>query len=258
MTSKTTRRLAYVAAAALVAGCVNLLSETEVEIEAERSFQQMRTQIPVSRDASTKAYVTCVARSIIDELGEPYGSRIWEVELFDHEAANAFAMPGQKIGVFTGILKVANTPDMLAAVLGHEVAHVTEKHAIDRANRAMQTQMGVAIAAGAVGGSYATQQTTAALLGIGAQLGLALPFGRSQESEADTVGLDFMAAAGFDPRASIELWKNMQKDEKDAPPEFLSTHPSSKTRISDLVAQLPAALVKYNTAREAGKRPRCR
>ena len=91
----------------------------------------------------------------------------------------------------------------------------------------------------------------------GAQLGILLPYGRGQESEADTVGLDYMADAGFDPRASVQLWKNMAEENKGAPPEFLSTHPSSDSRISDLVHQLPASLIRYNAAKEAGKNPEC-
>jgi predicted Zn-dependent protease len=99
---------------------------------------------------------------------------------------------------------------------------------------------------------------TGDLIAMGAQLGLSLPYGRSQESEADTEGLLFMADAGFDPRASIKLWKNMARENKGAPPEWFSTHPSSDTRIDDLVEQLPEALARYNAAKAAGKNPDCR
>ena len=189
---------------------------------------------------------------IIRELEEPYASLDWDIEIFDNEAVNAFAMPGGKIGVFTGILSVADNQDQLAAVIGHEVAHVTLHHSVERANRVMTTQIGAAAAGAAMGGGYAGDAVQMA-----AELGLTLPYGRAQESEADTVGLVYMSAAGFDPRQSVQLWKNMAASNKGAPPEFMSTHPSSDTRIGELVKEFPTALPRYNEASAAGKKPRC-
>jgi len=231
-----------------VSGCV---SETELEIQSEKEFEKMRSSILISNDAGTRSYINCVADAIIAELDEPYASKDWEVEIFESEQINAFAMPGGKIGVFTGILEVAENPNQLAAVLGHEVAHVTEQHSLEQAQREMGTQVGVIGITTVLGGG-------GDLIGAAAMIGLSLPYGRKAESEADTVGLRNMAAAGFDPRASTQLWKNMGAKAGLGPAEFLSTHPSNETRIADLVRQWPAALVLYNEARDAGKKPNCR
>lgn len=237
-----------------LAGCaLPLVSEAELEAQSAQEFQKMRTSNPISRDAGQRSYIACVARAITAELEEPYRSKDWDLEVFDEDTINAFAMPGGKIGVFTGILKVADNQDQLAAVLGHEVAHVTQHHSLERVNRELTTQVGVVGATAAIGGGQGTYD----LIAMGAQIGLSLPYGRGQESEADTVGLLYMADAGFDPRESVKLWKNMARENKSQPPEWFSTHPSSDTRIDDLIRQLPEALQHYNAAQAAGKRPDC-
>lgn len=236
-----------------VVGCsVPFVSEREIEIESESEFQKMRNSMKISNDVNVRSYVYCVADAIIAELEEPYASMEWDIEIFDDEAVNAFAMTGGKIGVFTGILKVAENPDQLGAVVGHEVAHVTQQHSLERVNQAMTTQVGAQAAGALLGGGYAGDAVQMA-----AQVALTLPYGRGQESEADTVGLVYSANAGFDPRESVKLWKNMDEANKGAPPEFLSTHPSSDTRIQDLIEELPTALVDYNNAKSNGKVPNC-
>lgn len=237
------------------AGCaLPLASETELEIESAKQFEQMRANTLVSNDTSLRSYIYCVASAIIAQLEEPYASKNWEIEVFEQDdTVNAFAMPGGKIGVFTGIMKVAVNQNQLGAVLGHEVAHVTLQHSLERVNREMTTQIGVIGATAAMGGGQGTYD----LIAMGAQVGLSLPYGRGQESEADVIGLQYMADAGFDPRASVELWKNMAKENKSAPPEWFSTHPSSENRIDDLIADLPEALSRYNAARADGRTPQC-
>ena len=241
-------------ACAALGGCaLPLVTESEIEAESEGQFQQMRNSMPQSTDANVNRYVNCVARAIVAELDDPYAGKDWEVVVFENEAINAFAMPGGKIGVFTGIFRVARNQDQLAAVIGHEVAHVTEQHSLERVNREM-TQQGVVIGASSVlGGGQATYD----LISMGAQIGLSLPYGRGQESDADVVGLRYMAAAGFDPRQSVKLWKNMDAENDVAPPEWWSTHPSSDTRIDDLIAELTGVLPLYNEARAGGKVPDC-
>jgi predicted Zn-dependent protease len=235
-------------------GCaLPLGSESEMNTQGDREFQKIRNETPVSTDARQRAYINCVANAILRELPPPYSDQDWEIEVFDSEEINAFALPGGNIGVFTGILSVAENQDQLAAVIGHEVAHVTEQHALERYNREATTQIGVVGAAVITG----TGQAGADLFGMAAQLGLSLPFSREDETEADTVGLRFMAAAGFDPRQSVSLWQNMKKKNKLGPPQFLSTHPSSDTRIDELVAQFSGALKIYNEAQSAGKKPDC-
>lgn len=240
--------------ALLLGACsVPLISETELETESAKQYQEMRAQIPVSTDVRTRAYINCVSAAIVQQLEKPYVDDDWEVEIFDSEDINAFAMPGGRIGVYTGLLAVARNEDQLAAVIGHEVAHVTQQHSLKRANREATTQVGVIAGTAVLGGGYGVGD----LLSMGAQLGLSLPFSRANETEADTVGLNYMAAAGFNPAESIQLWKNMAKADKLGPPEFLSTHPSGDHRIQDLVGQLPEALEIYNAAQASGRKPGC-
>ena len=241
------KKLALVVLALAAAGCV---SESTMRVEANTQFQQMRRQLPVSTDPAVRAYVFCVAQSVLRVVEEPYASRAWEIEVFDMPDANAFAMPGGKIGVYAGLLDVAQDQHQLAAVIGHEIAHVTREHQVAQANRGMATQGAAAI----IGASVGMQQTAQDL----AQIGLTLPFSRSHETEADEVGLLYMADAGFDPRASITLWKNMEEKSGGArPPQFLSTHPAPEDRMGKLIAGMSGALDRYNAALALGIRPVC-
>ena len=230
-----------------------LVSEDDIERQADRAFRQMKASIPQSRDADARAYVQCVAQAIVAQLEGPYSDLDWEIVLFEHKAANAFAMPGGKIGVFTGIFRVAPDQDSLATVIGHEVAHVTSQHSLKRARKQVRNNLLVAVAAGAIGGG----QRTSNVLSMGAEVGLNLPYDRKQESEADAEGLELMARAGFDPRASITLWKNMSRQQSGQPPEFLSTHPSSDDRIDRMIGQLAPSLMAYNEAHSLAQVPRC-
>ena len=218
------------------------------------AFLQTQQKTPVSKDGRKNAYVACVATAITREMQG--GSAAWEVVVFEDKAANAFALPGGKIGVYTGLLQVAKTQDQLAAVIGHEVAHVTARHANERVSTAFAAQAGLNIVDAIYGGTSAGRNAMA-LLGLGTQVGILMPFGRAQESEADLIGLDNMARAGFDPRESITLWQNMAKAGGGAPPEFLSTHPSHGTRVEDLNKRMPDAMRLYDAARVAGRKPRC-
>jgi predicted Zn-dependent protease len=239
----------------LAGGCsLPIASESELESESARQFQEMRAKIPASTDVRTRAYVNCVTAAIVQQLERPYSDKNWEVEIFESEDINAFAMPGGRIGVYTGLLAVAGNQDQLGAVIGHEVAHVTQQHSLKRVNREMTTRAGVIVGTAVLGAGAGVGD----LVSMGAQLGLSLPFSRANETEADTVGLKYMAAAGFDPAQSIQLWKNMGKKNKLGPPEFLSTHPSGDNRIQDLVKQRPEALKLYNAAQSSGRRPNCR
>ena len=235
-------------------GCtVPIVSEREIEIESEKNWDQMRGQYPPTPEVDQQQYVVCVARAIIAETEEPYRSLDWEIVVFDDdEQIQAFAMAGGKVGVFTGLMKVTDNQHQLATVLGHEVAHVTQQHMYERINREVATQIGAQIGSAVVGGGAVGD-----LVKVGAQLGISLPYGRGEESESDRVGLVYMANAGFDPRESVSLWKNMAREAKGGPPEFLSTHPSSDTRIEDLIAQLGPALELYNKAAASGKNPQC-
>ncbi len=235
-----------------VAGAA-LVSESTIAREAEYAFEQMKAQIPISRNIADRDYVSCVAGMLIAQLDEPFRSLDWEIELFEHQAANAFAMPGGKIGVYTGIFAVADNQDSLAAVIGHEIVHVVAQHSLKRARKQVRNHLLVAAATGMLGGGGGT----ATALSLGAEIGLNRPYDRKQESRADAEGLELMADAGFNPLASVRLWKNMTKKNPASPPEFLSTHPDPANRIDDLISQLATSLARYNAAVEAGRVPQC-
>ncbi|MGR5209581.1 M48 family metallopeptidase [Vibrio sp. WZ-1] len=230
-----------------------MFSDQEMSSLGANSFEQMKKEIPISKDKKTNAYVQCVAKHITDTIPPQAGFKDWEVVVFDSDQVNAFALPGGKIGVYTGLLKVAKNQDQLATVIGHEVAHVLADHSNERLSQSQLANAGLSLANVAIGASEYKQyqQATMAALGLGVQYGVMLPYGRTQESEADVVGLGYMAKAGFNPNQSIDLWKNMSKAGGEQPPEFFSTHPSHSTRIKDLQATI-SSLPAYNA-----KAPKC-
>ena len=242
-----------------ISGCAAMVPESEVEADAEQQFKLIRDQIPLVKDNDVIDYVTCVTVSVVNALEGNLRRYEWELAILDAPQVNAFAMPGGKIAVYSGLLSVAANQHQLAAVIGHEIAHVTERHVAERVARVEATNAGVTVLTGVIGGNSVNAiRGTSTALSMGAQFGLLLPFNRGQESEADEVGLIFMAKAGFDPRESVDLWQNMQDFKESEVPEFLSTHPSSDTRIDRLVSNFPEALAAYNEALEAGRRPNCR
>ena len=175
----------------------------------------------------------------------------WEFNLVESKEINAWCMPGGKVAVYTGILPVTKDDAGLATVMGHEIAHAIARHAAERYSHAMAAQAGGGILGAVTGGSsQATQQTLGKLYGIGGQLAL-LKYSRNQESEADHLGLIFMAMAGYDPAKAVDFWERMADSKKEggAPPEFLSTHPSDATRIADIQKRLPEALKYYHPAK---------
>ena len=224
-------------------------SQKEVERESRVQWLTMKRSMPRPEDPRVQAFVECISNTIIAVLEEPYASMDWEIIVFDDEATNAFAMPGGKIGVFTGIFQVADTPDAFATVIGHEIAHLTEDHVMERARKGALTDWMKMIGTSATGLGDIVSQGTDILVG--------LPYDRRQESEADRVGLGYMAEAGFDPRSSLYLWRNMSDMSQGAPAEFLSTHPSDDRRMNDLVGAMTPALIAYNEALEAGLNPSC-
>jgi len=230
-----------------VSNAAFLVSEKEVRRQARTEWLLMKRHM-----SPEQRYVQCIADNIIAELPPEHRNIDWEVVVFDEEAINAFADPNGKIGVFNGILKVADTPDALAAVIGHEVAHATQGHVMDRARRHARQELWSMLGGAATGAGD--------LWRTGMALGLGLPFAREQETDSDLVGLEYMANSGFDPRAAVYLWKNMATAKAESgqrTPEFLSTHPSDSARIDNMIKSLTPALIKYNAAREAGKRPAC-
>lgn len=233
-----------------------IFSDSEMSTMGATAFDEMKQKTPVERGGQVNQYVTCVTDTITRTL--PEGQRTgWEVVVFDEGSANAFAVPGKKIGVHTGLLKVAKTQDQLAAVIGHEIGHVLANHSGERMSMQFVSQSSQQLL-GAIIGQGPGQQAAMAALGLGSQYGVLMPYGRLQESESDNIGVQLMSQAGFNPQASIELWHNMAADSQGQPPEFLSTHPSHETRIGDLQALMPEMDAIYRQARAAGFRPACR
>lgn len=237
---------------------LTLKSDKALEQEGARMFAGIRANMPMVQDRATIDYVACVADAIVGVLEGKDAAMYWELAVIDQPVINAFVLPGGKMAVYAGLLPVAVNQHQVAAVLGHEVAHVTLRHTNERASQAAVTSVGVDIAAVILGGGYANQTNAAQqALGTGAMLGILNPFSRGQESEADIIGLNYMAKAGFDPRESVDLWQNMNAKNETQIPEFMSTHPSGETRIEELVAALPTALAYYNEAKAQGKDPNC-
>ena len=234
---------------------LKLFPESQMAQMGVASYMQMKEQTPLSKSKVTNRYVSCVAQAITRETGTSYQ---WEVNVFDDKAVNAFALPGGKMGVYTGLLQVAVNQHQLAAVLGHEVAHVIANHGNERVSVAFATDSGMKMAQVLAGKQMPMKSQLLGLLGLGAQIGVMLPYGRTQESEADVLSIDYMARAGFDPRQSVALWENMGRASGKKPPELLSTHPSNTTRINDLNARMPAAMKLYQQALANNKKPNCR
>jgi len=235
-----------------------LIPDDQMDLMGAQSFEQIKQQTPLSKDQNINQYVLCIANKIIPQVTQNPDPKQWEVQVFDDPQANAFALPGNKIGVYSGLLKYAKNQDQLAAVMGHEIAHVIAKHGNERVSSQMATQAGLEIASVMLGGTQdANNAMILAGLGLGVQFGITLPFSRSHESEADLIGLDLMAKAGFNPEQSVPLWENMSKAGA-SPPEFMSTHPSGSTRIKQLKERIPKANIAYQQAVNNGQRATCK
>jgi len=248
--------LAIIACATSPTGRRQLIrfSDEEMNKMGVQAFEDIKKKTPVETGAGPNNYVKCITGAILAVTKDDTGVKSWEVVVFrEPKTVNAFALPGGKIGVYTGIFPVASTPGQLAAVLGHEVAHVIARHGNERVSQDATLQQ----VSGALGG-ISDSKVFAGAIGAGAQFGVLLPFSRAHESEADIVGLELMAKAGFNPAESIRLWENMKAASGgNAPPQIISTHPSNETRIAQLKQHLPQANTLYEQAKSSGKNPNC-
>lgn len=259
--------LTSIVAALLLAACattptgrrqLQLFPSDQVAQMGQAAFLQMRQTEPVAEDPTINKYVQCVVQPLTAVVPAPEGGGKWNVTVFKSDQVNAFALPGGNIGVYTGLFKAARTPAQLAAVIGHEIGHVQARHANARLSTQFATEAGLALIQAIGRGTAVESQQAMALLGLGAQVGLLLPFSRAQETESDILGLRYMAEAGFNPRAAVELWQNMTRVSGNGPPTFLSTHPSGEQRIETLQKHMPETLATYQKAQAAGRRPACR
>lgn len=221
---------------------ITLFSSGELNKMGIQSFDEMKSKQKVSSDKAINNYVQCVANAITKNVPKSAHDGSWEVVVFDSDQVNAFALPGGKIGVYTGILKVTENQHQLGAIIGHEVAHVIERHSNERLSSNQLVQLGATASDAYMTEAGIENKNAYLMAGMSiVKYGFLMPYGRTHESEADIVGQDLMARSGFKPNAAIDLWRNMAKQAKASPPEFLSTHPSNQTRIEDLTRHLPTA-----------------
>jgi len=227
---------------------VQLLPESAELKMGYDSYQAILAKSRVSRDPALNAQVNRVGQRIAAATGRT--DYEWEFKVIEDNQANAFCLPGGKVAVYTGILPVTRDDAGLAAVLGHEVAHALARHGGERVSQTLIVELGLAATQAALSrGDPGTVQQVTALLGAGATVGLLLPWNRTQESEADRVGLILMAKAGYHPSAARDLWVRMSElSGGRQTPEFLSTHPSHATRIRQIEAWIPEAM-RYYTPR---------
>ncbi len=234
---------------------LNLIPDSEMLAMSYREYGQFLQENPLSTDQEATAMVKRVGVRIQraveryfaeNGMAEALRGYQWDFNLVESEDVNAWCMPGGKVVVYTGILPVTENETGLAVVMGHEIAHAVAEHGNERMSQALLTQYGaVALDAALQNEPEQTRGLWMTAFGVGSQLGVLLPYSRKQESEADHLGLVFMAMAGYDPNAAIPFWQRMAAGGGGAPPEFLSTHPSDQTRIRGIQEHLPDALKYY-------------
>lgn len=263
MNTSWTRTLALAALLALVAwlpsGCTtvsetgrkqfNIMSPQEEMNLGFSEFAKMKQQVPINRDPQLNALVQRVGNRIAAVASLP-GAQ-WEFVVFESPEANAFCLPGGKVGVYTGILPITKDEAGLATVIGHEVAHAKARHGGERMTTAMGLQM-VGVGVGVVSAESKYAQAIQQMYGLGAQVGLALPHSRKQESEADYLGLLYMARAGYDPEAAVAFWQRFAEYNAQRGGGglwFLRTHPLDETRIRELQEAMPKAKAEFRPAK---------
>lgn len=208
-----------------------LIDEAQLQQASLQAWAQQLQREPTWNNRAAQTRLETVGRRVVAAAGR--GGQAWEFRLFDSPEKNAFVLPANKVGFYRGLYEICDRDDYIATVLGHETGHVTGRHAAERYSRAAATQTALQAA-----GTQINSQLAMAALGLGAQVGLLLPFSREQEAEADILGLDYMHRAGYDPRLSIPFWQRMQAAGGARPPEFLSTHPDPDNRMARLRAHI--------------------
>lgn len=235
---------------------LSFIPQNQLITSSADSYRQLISESKLSGDAQKKQMVVDVGRRIASSAEEfmrengmekEIQNYHWEFKLIeDDKTVNAFCMPGGKIAVYTGILPVTRDEDGLAVVMGHEVAHALANHGGERMSQLLIVQMGATSLSAALSGQpEQTRQLLMQAFGLGANVGVLLPYSRSHELEADHIGLILMARAGYDPRTAIPFWQKMNNLGGERPPEFLSTHPAPEKRIQDLQNELPEAMKYY-------------
>ena len=254
--------LALLGVAILSAGCstvpvtgrsqLNLISAGEEAQLGLSSFNQIKQQTRISNDAGVNALLQKVGKRIAAVAGADMPNAQWEFVVFESKEANAFCLPGGKVGIYTGILPVTKDEAGLATVIGHEVAHAVARHGAERMSEAMLIQSGGTLLATGMSAAKSDPRWAAAAVtayGLGTQVGRELPHSRAQESEADQIGLIYMARAGYAPEAGVDFWRRFaafnQQQGGSSQPSFLRTHPTDETRIRQIQEWLPKARAQF-------------
>jgi predicted Zn-dependent protease len=234
---------------------LQLMSNKEVITLSLQQYQTFMRKAPVEKNTSDAQMVSRVGSRIANAVKTFYTNNghaseldnySWEFSLVKENSINAFAMPGGKVVIYTGLLPVTQSEEALAVVVGHEIAHVIAHHSSERLSQQIALQYGGAIAGELLGNSQVMQQLGSAVFGLGAQYGVMMPYARTQEYEADEIGLILMAIAGYDPRVAVPFWTRMAQGSNGGQvPEFLSTHPSDSKRIARIESIMPNVLQYY-------------
>ncbi len=237
---------------------LNLVPDSMIHSMAMQEYQSFLKENKLSTDPQKTAMVrevgTRIAKAVeayFKEQGmsEQLRGFDWEFNLVESKEKNAWCMPGGKVVVYTGLLPITQDENGLAVVMSHEIAHAVAKHGSERMSQALLYQMGgMALSEAVQNHPAATQRLFMQSYGLGAQIGVLLPYSRLHEKEADRLGLIFMGMAGYNPQTAVDFWKRMAADKSASPPEFLSTHPSDQTRIQGIQEALPEAMYYYNRA----------
>ncbi|HIL41142.1 MAG TPA: M48 family peptidase [Methylococcales bacterium] len=217
------------------------------------AFNDLKAAKKVHPTGKNVNYIHCITQAMTRTLN----NAPWEVALFVDDSPNAFALPGNKIGIHSGLIALTDNPDQLAAVIGHEISHVLARHSNERLSQKIALQQGLMLSKKLSAPKTQLGKTALSLLGLGGHYGVLLPFSRLHEQEADILGLTLMAKAGFDPQQSITLWHKMAQANKQHASEFLSTHPSYHHRIETLSQHMPTALALSKEANALGRNPHC-
>jgi predicted Zn-dependent protease len=217
------------------------------------AFADIKTKERISNDAAMNARIRRIGERIAKSVGRELPNAQWEFVVFESDQINAFALPGGKVGVYTGLIQLAESDDEIAAVMGHEVAHVTSRHGGERSSQHMAAAGIASFAATYMEANDVNPQKRALILGLygaGATGVVILPFSRAHENEADAIGLRFAAGAGYDPRAAITFWQKMAKKSGGGEPfKWFSTHPPTAERIANLQKLAPQYVPLYENAR---------
>jgi predicted Zn-dependent protease len=227
---------------------LSMSSEQYGEFLKSNRLSDNRQQTELVRSVGNRIRGAVERYFAAERMSDQLNGYTWDFNLIEDPQANAWCMPGGKVVVYTGLLPITQTETGLAVVMGHEIAHAVAEHGNERMSQQLVAQFGgMALSEALSSKPQETRQAWMTAFGLGAQVGALLPFSRLQETEADRLGLIFMAMAGYDPRESVRLWKRMGETRTgQPPPEILSTHPSDATRIRNLEKAMPEALRYYS------------